>query len=132
MLPASASLVATDLNEEMVAYARASVPAARIAWLVADALALPFADESFDAVVYQFGIMSRPSPRVASVKPTECSRRVECCSPTPGALDQNPAHQAMQDELAGMIPDSPPRFLDTPYGYHDHERIRGTPPPPAS
>jgi hypothetical protein len=39
-------------------------------------------------------------------------------------LDENPAHRAIHEWLRGMFPDNPPRFLDTPYGYHDPERIR--------
>jgi SAM-dependent methyltransferase len=109
----------------MVAYARASVAAAGIVWQVADAQVLPFSDGSFDAVVCQFGIMFLPDPARGFAE----AHRVLA----PGgvllanawlALDENPAHQAMQDELARMFPDSPPRFLDTPYGYHDHQRIR--------
>jgi SAM-dependent methyltransferase len=124
-LPAAATLVATDLNEAMVAYARASFPAAGIVWQIADAQALPFANESFDVVVCQFGIMFLPEPARGFGE----AHRVLAPSGTLLAnawlaLNENPAHQAMQDALAAMFPDSPPRFLDTPYGYHDQERIR--------
>lgn len=125
MLPAAATLVATDLNEAMVAYARAAVPGEGIVWQVADAQALPFVGESFDAVVCQFGLMFLPDTargfgevhRVLA--PGGVLLANAWC-----ALDENPAHQAMQDALAGMFPDRPPHFLDTPYGYHDHDRIR--------
>src|SRR5579862_6686982 len=46
-LPPSATLVATDLNEAMVAFAREALADAAIEWRVADAQALPFADASF-------------------------------------------------------------------------------------
>lgn len=49
-----------DLEEEMVSYAREAVPLAEIVWRTADAQALPFADESFDVVGCQFGIMFLP------------------------------------------------------------------------
>ena len=42
----SATLVATDLNEAMVDYARVAVPAADIVWQQADAQALAFDDSS--------------------------------------------------------------------------------------
>jgi SAM-dependent methyltransferase len=123
-LPESATLVATDLNEAMVSYARAAVPAAGIEWQTADAQALPFADASFDAVVCQFGIMFLPD---AALGFAEAHRAL-----VPGgtllanvwhSLDENPAHRTLDEAVAALFPDDPPRFLDTPYGYHDRSRI---------
>jgi SAM-dependent methyltransferase len=124
-LPAGSALVATDLNEPMVAYARESVPADGIEWQVADAQDLPFDDASFDIVVCQFGLMFLPD----RVRGFGEAHRV--LAPA-GALlanawlglDRHPVHQAMQDALEGIYPDDPPRFMDTPHGYHDAERIR--------
>ena len=57
-LPPSAHIVATDLNQPMLDQAKALASGDdRIAWRQADAQALPFANESFDAVVCQFGVM---------------------------------------------------------------------------
>ena len=52
-------LVATDLSEEMLGYARAHVPGA-IEWKAADAAALPFDGGTFAAAVCSFGIMFVP------------------------------------------------------------------------
>src|SRR6266850_6184913 len=50
-LPAHARIVATDLNQPMLNLAAEKQPGERrIEWRQADALALPFADQSFDAV----------------------------------------------------------------------------------
>ena len=123
-LPVLATLVATDLNEAMVSYARAAVPLAGIVWQTADAQAVPFADASFDVVVCQFGIMFLPDKARGFGE----ARRVlapggKLLANTWRSLDENPAHRAMHDALAAMFPDDPPRFLDTPYGYHDQSRI---------
>ena len=60
-LPAHVRIVATDLNQPMLDHASARLgPDSRISWHQADALALPFADQSFDAVVCQFGVMFFP------------------------------------------------------------------------
>jgi len=60
-LPAHASIVATDLNEPMLSHAAARQPHdRRIVWRQADALALPFEDQAFDAVACQFGVMFLP------------------------------------------------------------------------
>jgi SAM-dependent methyltransferase len=58
LLPATAWLIATDLNPPMLDIARKKFRADEpIEFEHADAMALPFADGSFDAVVCQFGVM---------------------------------------------------------------------------
>jgi ubiquinone/menaquinone biosynthesis C-methylase UbiE len=54
LLPADASIVATDLNPPMLDRARRSGTARPVEWRRADALQLPFPDRSFDAVACQF------------------------------------------------------------------------------
>jgi SAM-dependent methyltransferase len=124
-LPASASLVATDLNEPMLEFARTAVPGPGITWQQADAQALPFPDGSFDVVVCQFGLMFLPD------KPQGLreARRVLA----PGGLfvasvwesvSANPHAGAIDAVLGELFPDSPPQFLTVPHGYHDRDRIR--------
>jgi ubiquinone/menaquinone biosynthesis C-methylase UbiE len=52
-------LMATDLNEAMIAHGRSHISAdpELLEWQTADATKLPFPDCSFDAVVCQFGLM---------------------------------------------------------------------------
>src|SRR6186713_2261425 len=60
-LPAHARIVATDLNQPMLDRAVAEQPReSRITWRQADALALPFEDQSFAVVACQFGVMFFP------------------------------------------------------------------------
>ena len=60
-LPASVSLTATDLNPPMLEIARVKFrPGEDVEFKPADAMELPFADGSFDAVVCQFGVMFYP------------------------------------------------------------------------
>src|SRR3954469_2069479 len=54
------SIVATDLNQAMLDQAGARGPAWRVRWQKADAMALPFREGEFDAVVCQFGAMFFP------------------------------------------------------------------------
>jgi SAM-dependent methyltransferase len=123
-LPDSATLVATDLNEPMVAYARDSVPAPGVVWQQADAQALVFDDGSFDVVVCQFGFMFLPD----KVKGFREALRVL----VPGgllltniwqSLEANPAPGAIHATVARLFLADPPSFLETPYGYHE-DRIR--------
>ena len=124
-LPSDGSLIATDLNDAMVEHGRANVPDPGVTWQQADAQALPFADGSFDVVVCQFGFMFLPD----KVEGFREARRVL----SPGGIllanvwhsrDENPVARVVQDLLEERLPEDPPRFLDTPYGYGDHERLR--------
>jgi ubiquinone/menaquinone biosynthesis C-methylase UbiE len=56
-LPASVAITATDLSQPMLDRAQSHPGSERVKWLQADALALPFGDCSFDAIVCQFGVM---------------------------------------------------------------------------
>ena len=65
-------LVATDLNDAMIAHARSSLIAepGLLEWQTADATNLPFPDGSFDTVVCQFGLMFFPD-KAAGIPVTE-------------------------------------------------------------
>ena len=61
VLPDSCEIVATDLNEPMLEIAREKTGnPASIIFQQADGTDLPFADESFDLVACQFGVMFFP------------------------------------------------------------------------
>jgi SAM-dependent methyltransferase len=124
-LPPSVQLVATDLNEPMLEYARTVVTDRGITWLAADAQALPFDDGMFDVVVCQFGLMFLPD----KVRGLREARRVL----VPGgvliasvweSIAENPHARAIQLTLEELFPAAPPTFLAVPHGYHDPERIR--------
>jgi ubiquinone/menaquinone biosynthesis C-methylase UbiE len=126
-LSPSAHIVATDLNQPMLDKAKALVGRdGRIEWRQADAQALPFAKESFDAVVCQFGMMFLPD----KVRGYAEARRVL----RPGGwlvfnvwdkISENDFADVVTEALATVFPDDPPRFLArTPHGHHDEEQIR--------
>ncbi len=60
ILPPEVSVMATDLNQPMIALAQSNLGGERIRWQQADALDLPFAAAEFDVVVCQFGVMFFP------------------------------------------------------------------------
>lgn len=119
------SIVATDLNQAMLDQAAAVGTARPVQWQQADAMALPFADGEFDAVVCQFGVMFFPDKAKAFAE----ARRVL----KPGGvivfnvwdrLSDNEFADTIATALAAVFPDDPPRFLArTPYGYHDPATI---------
>ena len=117
-LPASVDIVATDLNEAMLAQARATGSARPVTWRQADAMSLPFADASFDAVVCQFGLMFFPDKARALAE----ARRVLA----PGGMlafnvwdriEENAFAATVTMALEAVFPKDPPRFLArTPHG----------------
>jgi ubiquinone/menaquinone biosynthesis C-methylase UbiE len=126
-LPAHARMVATDLNQPMLDYAKGRMPRDdRIAWRQADALALPFADQSFDAVACQFGVMFFPDK-------TQGYREAHRVLKTGGRFffsvwDQISANEfadVVTGALARLFENDPPLFMArTPHGYHDVAKIR--------
>ena len=121
----TSTLVATDLSEPMVAYARNAIPDPGIVWQQADAQDLEFDDGSFDVVVCQFGLMFLPD----KVQGFREARRVLAVGGLLLAnvwhsLEANPVAAAIHTTVRRLFPSDPPRFLETPYGYHDPERIR--------
>ena len=40
------------------------------------------------------------------------------------SVEDNPPTSAIYAALEQLFPDDPPRFLETPFGYHDHDEIR--------
>ena len=125
-LPPSVRIVATDLNQPMLDHAASKPGMARVTFRQADALALPFGDDEFDAVTCQFGVMFFPD-RTAGYRE---ARRVL----KPGgrfvfsvwdSLATNPLAAVVTDAMAARYPQDPPRFLArTPHAYHDVTAIR--------
>jgi SAM-dependent methyltransferase len=124
-LPPSVSIVATDLNQDMLNYAASIGTKRRVEWRQADALKLPFEDGSFDAVACQFSVMFFPDKRKAFAE----ARRVL----KPGGvfifsvwdrIEENEFADVVTRSLEGLFPEAPPRFMArTPHGYHDRRAI---------
>ena len=125
-LPAAAQITATDLNEPMLVQAKKTLPDARVRWQQADALALPFERENFDAVACQFGAMFFPD----RVKGFAEARRVlkaggKFFFNVWDRIEDNEFADVVTQALAKIFPHDPPRFMArTPHGYHDESQIR--------
>ena len=127
ILPPDARITATDLNETMMDEARQRRGGAdsRIEWRQADATALPFPDNSFDAVLCQFGVMFFPD------KPAGAREALRVLKPG-GAylfnvwddLSANDFSRITDEVLQRLFPEAPPQFLKAPFSYDDPDEIR--------
>ena len=126
-LTRQARIVATDLNQPMLDHAAAREQSpGRITWRQADALALPFEDQRFDAVACQFGAMFFPDKVLGY---TEARRVLK-----PGGrfhfnvwdgISENEFADVVTATLATIFPQDPPRFMArVPHGYHDVAKLR--------
>jgi SAM-dependent methyltransferase len=124
-LPSSVAIVATDLNQPMLDRASSVGTDRPVEWRQADAMALPFDDGSFDAVVCQFGAMFFPDKPRAFAQ----ARRVL----VPGGallfnvwdrIEENEFAVTVTETLERLFPQDPPRFMArTPHGYCESEMI---------
>lgn len=121
-----AQIVATDLNPPMLEQAKARQSAGNVVWQQADAMELPFADDSFDVVACQFGVMFFPDKMKAY-------REVHRVLQPGGAfvfsvwdrLAENAFAAAVTDALAEHFADDAPRFMARiPHGYYEPDIIR--------
>ena len=124
-LPASSSIVATDLNPAMIEHAARIGTVRPVEWRAADAMSLPFDDGSFDAVVCQFGAMFFPDKAHAFGE----ARRVHAEGGTFvfsvwDRIEDNDFADVVTRALESVFPRDPPRFLArTPHGYFDRAAI---------
>lgn len=65
ILPATTKIIASDLNPDMLEVAKSKIAGNNLAWQTVDMLNIPYADESFDMIVCQFGVMLVPDPERA-------------------------------------------------------------------
>jgi SAM-dependent methyltransferase len=118
-LPESVSIVATDLNQSMLDMASEVGTKRPVEWRLADAMDLPFADGTFDAVICQFGVMFFPDKAKAF---SEVHRVLR-----PGGvfvfnvwdrIEENEFVNTVTTALASLFPENPPRFhARVPHGY---------------
>jgi ubiquinone/menaquinone biosynthesis C-methylase UbiE len=118
------TLTATDLNPDMIEVAKKIVLDERIKWLPADAMQLPFADNSFDLVVMQFGIMFFPDKLKGL---TEAYRVLR-----PGGrlifntwdkVENNDAIHEGRQVIESYFGDNPPVFYNVPFSMFDEKEL---------
>jgi SAM-dependent methyltransferase len=125
-LPAGTQLTSTDLNPPMLEVARAKFRAGeQVEFQPADAVALPFAGASFDAVVCQFGVMFFPD------KAKSFSEVYRVLAPGGRYLFSvwdshryNPFGRIAHQVAGGFFPADPPQFYNVPFSCSQIDPIK--------
>jgi ubiquinone/menaquinone biosynthesis C-methylase UbiE len=125
-LPSTTRIVATDLSEPMLDFARMKIPGLPgVEWRAADATVLPFPGASFGAVVSQFGLMFVPDKKAAFRE----ARRVLTTNGflafnVMDSMDQNPYTRIAHDVVSSYFPKDTPKFYEITAVLHDPKTLR--------
>lgn len=124
-LPQDTIILATDLNQPMLDHAAVLGTARPVEWRQADAMQLPLEDESFDAVVCQFGVMFFPDmPKAFSEMRRVLRPSGVLVFNTWDRIEENEFADTVTGALESVFPNDPPRFMArVPHGYHDRAII---------
>jgi ubiquinone/menaquinone biosynthesis C-methylase UbiE len=120
-----ARITATDINPAMLDMAEQRLRSKNVSFESADALALPFADQSFELVVCQFGVMFFPD----KVRANREARRVlaeggHYLLVSFDQLEHNPVPKAAEEAVQALFPSDPPMYMKRgPFSYADREIV---------
>jgi len=125
-LAPAARLTVTDLNPPMLEVARAKFSdSERIEFAPADAMALPFADASFDLIVCQFGVMFFPDKQASFREALRVLRPGgRYVFNTWGTMKANPFSEIGHEVTARFFPENPPGFYRIPFSYPDPDVVK--------
>lgn len=125
-IPASADLIATDLNPGMLAVAKETLKETNIEFRIADAQALPFVDESFDLIVCQFGLMFVPDKPTAFREAFRILKKGgRLLFNTWDRIENNPLSGTVKDIIATFFaPGNSPDFYKVPFSMHNEQELK--------
>ena len=123
MMPESI-LVATDISNDMLEYARKKLQGEKIEWMIADGSQLPFEDKSFDLVICEFGFMFVPDKLKAFREAYRVLRPGgSLLFNTWDKLELNEAQRIGRHLFREFFGELPPESL-LPFSMNDHNEIR--------
>ncbi len=124
-LASDVQIVATDLSQPMLDYARTKLADLKnVDWRQADIAALPFVDALFGAVVCQYGLMFVPDKQAAFREARRVLKKGGVFAFNVwDTVEKNPFVHIVHETLAQLFPKDPPQF-HTPFNFCDHEVLR--------
>lgn len=125
-LDSSVPITATDVSPDMLQFAQESRSDLQgVRYEQADACALPYADESFDAVASQFGLMFvKDRPALMSEARRVLRPEGRLVLSVWDDLASNPYVEVAQNTIATFFEEDPPQFLYMPWGASDRQALK--------
>ena len=118
------TLTATDLNPDMIKVAKENVLDKKIKWTPADAMQLPFDDDSFDLVVMQFGIMFFPDKEKGLKEAYRVLRHGgKLIFSTWNKVETVKAIHEGRVVIESYFGDDPPKFYSVPFSMYDDREL---------
>jgi SAM-dependent methyltransferase len=118
------TLTATDLNPDMIKVAKENVLDKKIKWTPADAMQLPFDDDSFDLVVMQFGIMFFPDKEKGLKEAYRVLRHGgKLIFSTWNKVETVKAIHEGRVVIESYFGDDPPIFYSVPFSMYDDREL---------
>jgi len=116
-----AKIVATDLNQAMLDVAATRVSSPNLSFKQADALDLPFANDSFDLVVCQFGAMFYPDKVQGNAEAHRVLRDGgHYLLAIWDSIERNALSNLANETMRRQFPDNPPLFMTRgPFSYYE-------------
>jgi len=127
VLPKDALLTAVDISDSMMDVARAKfLPHEQVTFQVADATALPFENEAFDAVVCQFGVMFFDKEAAFREAHRMLKHGGRYLFSVWDSRRYNPFASLTFEVLKQFFPSNPPRFLEDPVSSFEIDPVKET------
>ncbi len=126
-LPKDALLTAIDISDSMMDVARAKfLPHEQVKFQIADATALPFDDEAFDAVVCQFAVMFFDKDAAFREVYRTLKRGGRYLFSVWDSRRYNPFASLTFEVMKQFFPSNPPGFLEHPVSCFEIDPIKET------
>jgi ubiquinone/menaquinone biosynthesis C-methylase UbiE len=117
-------ITATDLNPDMISIAKEIVKDDTVKWMPADAMQLPFEDDSFDLVVMQFGIMFFPDKEKGLKEAYRVLRHGgKLIFSTWNKVETVKAIHEGRVVIESYFGDDPPIFYSVPFSMYDDREL---------
>jgi ubiquinone/menaquinone biosynthesis C-methylase UbiE len=117
-------ITATDLNPDMISIAKEIVKDDTVKWMPADAMQLPFEDDSFDLVVMQFGIMFFPDKEKGLKEAYRVLRHGgKLIFSTWNKVETVKAIHEGRMVIESYFGDDPPMFYSVPFSMYDDREL---------
>jgi len=125
LIPDNGKLIATDLNPGMVDIAKEKISSDKIEWQIVNAQELPFANEQFDHIVCQFGVMFFPDKEQSF---REAARVLQgggkYIFSVWEAVEKNPRIDTMWKAIYEVFGNDSPDFLQKgPHSFYDRSAL---------